>query len=223
VLDQTPYPGMKIPDKDTISIIDLNRLLAPLGADLLVNAIRNKLYVPPYDVVPPTLNETEVTLAPKTGLTTRSVDFQTMSRDALLRRNRGIGYGQKLFAGARPVGSDTDIIINISKYLRLPTIFDIPSDVQNELLSIPKGVPYTIIDRTQDIRTCNNPLYVNVTSDQLGGPSQLVIPEITIPSKMAAPAARTAARAHLFEHPAKFGPFLLFRFAHPLSHVRPVG
>lgn len=224
VLDQTPYPGMKIPRKDTISIPDLTEILARLGADLLVNAIRNKLYVPPYEVVPPTLSETEVTLAPRINLTTRSIDFQTMSRDAILRRNRGTGYRHKLFAGARPVGSDTElIIINISKHLRIPTSFDIPLDVQNELLSIPKGVPYTIIDRNEDIGNCQNPLFVNVTSDQLGGPGQLVIPEITIPSKTATPAARTAAQANLFEHPAKIGPYLLFRFAHPLSHVRPVG
>lgn len=217
VLKQTPYPGLQIPDKDNITPSELIKILAPMGSELLLDVIRNKLYVPPYEAVPSTLDESGIMPAPKLTRMTRAIDFQTMSRDFILRRQRAIGRYLPL-TGATPCGSDTELIINIG-HLRLPTSHDIPSDVQDALLSIPKGLPYTFSDGEFDLGRSTNPLFVNVTPDRGSKPSQLVIPDITIPAKRQDMASRAAFHANLFRpDPVKIGPYQLWLFAHPLSY-----
>lgn len=218
VLDQTPYPGIKIPRPDTVTVELLKAMLAELGSVMLVNAIRNKLYVPPYVPVPASLDKRELTKAPKIVQNTRAVDFQTMSRDAILRLARGI-QPLTLVAGATPVGGTESIPMIISKWMRLPTSHDIPSELQDEFLSIPKGVPYTFIHRNFNIHECEEPLFINVTPDRIGGPSQLVITEITFRSKPEEAAAKAAAKSKLFDEPTILGPYLVYRFANPLAKV----
>ncbi|KAK5051374.1 hypothetical protein LTR84_003026 [Exophiala bonariae] len=218
VLDQTPYPGVRIPDN--IQPQDLTTTLATLGSQMLVRAIRNRLYVPPYVPVSTSVDQRELTKAPKISPQTGMVDFHTMTRAAILRLNRAI-QPFKLIAEATPNGSIKPVRFKISEWLRSPTSHDIPLELQDELLLIPKGVPYTFIDRNTNIRECQAPLFINVTPDRLGGPSQLVITDITIPSKSQDAAAKTAAKAELFDEPIKFGPYLVYRFSHPLSEVAP--
>lgn len=216
VLDQTPYPGIKIPHPDTVTVESLKHMLAELGAVMLASAIRNKLYVPPYVPVPASLDKRELTKAPKIMQNTRTVDFHTMSRDAILRLARGI-HPLTLVAGSTPVGGKEAVSMIISRWLRLPTSHDIPSELQDELLSIPKGVPYTFIDRNLNIHECEEPLFINVTPDRIGGPSQLVITELTFRSKPEEAAAKAAAKAKMFDEPAILGPYLVYRFANPLT------
>jgi len=216
VLNQTPYPGMKIPDKDNITSQELTKILGRMGAKLLVDAIRNKLYIPPYEAVPSTLDESGILRAPKLNTGTWTIDFQTMSKDSILRRLRTARMGV-LSSGAKTFGSDEKLTIKLA-YVRLPTVHDIPSDIQDELLSIPTGLPYTFSDGNADLKSSSGPLFVNVTPDQPGRLRQLVIPDITVPSKDRGPAARAAFRAKLFRpDPVKIGPYHLWLFAHPLS------
>ncbi|KEF53315.1 uncharacterized protein A1O9_10763 [Exophiala aquamarina CBS 119918] len=218
VLAQTPYPGLQIPDKDNISPNDLTKILAPMGSELLIDVIRNKLYVPPYEAVPSTLDESGIMPAPKFTRMTQAIDFQTMSRDAILRRNRATGRSN-LLVGAKPLGSVEELTMKVGKTLRLPTGHDVPSEIQDELLTIPKGLPYALADEEIDSGILTNPLIVNVTPDQPGRPSQLVIPDITIPSKRQDKAASAAFHANLFRpDPVKIGPYQLWLFGHPLSY-----
>lgn len=216
VLDQTPFPGFKIPPPSIASRSELTKKLADLGADMLVKAIRNKLYVPPYVPVTASLDNRQLTKAPKIESETRAVDFHTMTRDDILRLNCAV-QPKKLTAETKRAGTDETLTISISKWLRPPTSHDIPLDLQDELLSIPNGVAYTFIDRNANIRECQEPLFVNVTPDRLGGPTQLVITDITVPSKSQEAAAKAAAKANLFDEPDTFGPYLVFRFSHPFS------
>ncbi|ETN42338.1 uncharacterized protein HMPREF1541_01492 [Cyphellophora europaea CBS 101466] len=93
ILDQTPAPGIPVNHKWG----GLNDTLAGFGADMLVNAVRNRLYMPPYKPLPPR-NFDEVALAPKIASEHRRVDFNTLSADDILRRRDAL---MKLYAFAR--------------------------------------------------------------------------------------------------------------------------
>lgn len=47
ILSQTPAPGFDIPNPDTCTVPELLDLVAPKGAQLLVDGIKNGLFVPP--------------------------------------------------------------------------------------------------------------------------------------------------------------------------------
>ncbi|KAL2000974.1 hypothetical protein VTN02DRAFT_2375 [Thermoascus thermophilus] len=47
ILDQTPAPGFEIPNPDSCTVSELLELVAPKGAEILVNGIRNRIFTPP--------------------------------------------------------------------------------------------------------------------------------------------------------------------------------
>lgn len=47
ILDQTPAPGFEIPNPETCTVQELLDLVAPKGAEMLINGIRNRIFVPP--------------------------------------------------------------------------------------------------------------------------------------------------------------------------------
>ncbi|PCH05086.1 Hypothetical protein PENO1_024210 [Penicillium occitanis (nom. inval.)] len=51
ILDQTPAPGIPIPNPESCTVPELLELLAPKGAEMLINGIRNRVFVPPLKEV----------------------------------------------------------------------------------------------------------------------------------------------------------------------------
>lgn len=51
VLAQTPRPGFEIPDPECITFSQLQDFVAPKAADLLIQGIRDRLYVPPVSAI----------------------------------------------------------------------------------------------------------------------------------------------------------------------------
>ncbi|KAL2828708.1 formyl transferase [Aspergillus cavernicola] len=49
ILAQTPFPGFEIPNPDSCTVPELSDAVAPKGAEILVEGIRNGLFVPPVD------------------------------------------------------------------------------------------------------------------------------------------------------------------------------
>jgi methionyl-tRNA formyltransferase len=81
IIDQTPSPGIPVNHKWG----GLNDTLAAFGAAMLVNVIREGLYVPPYKPVTPR-NFDEIALAPKIASEHRQIDFSALTADDILRR-----------------------------------------------------------------------------------------------------------------------------------------
>lgn len=50
ILAQTPFPGIPVPEDSTPS--SLVQLLAPIGAELLVQGLRNRIFAPPVTPIP---------------------------------------------------------------------------------------------------------------------------------------------------------------------------
>ena len=221
ILDQTPPPGLEIPDPDRIWFDELRDYLAPLGAKMLVDAIRHRLYIPPYKPVQfdPRLSRQSPVHAPKLTKELHAVDFTAMTVTDILRRNRAT---QKLHAFAR---SDTvpdktrQIIFGENGPMRLKALRDqdTPEEVQNVLESIPEGVPFVMVDLHTNISGCTKALMIKARRDGDEGSRLIVIPQLLVDSRSRDYAALAAARAKFFAFPEFVGGYKLYRFSHPLS------
>jgi methionyl-tRNA formyltransferase len=92
ILDQTPPPGIPVNHRQS----GLTDTLAAFGAEMLINAIRRRIYVPPYQTLQPR-NFDEVSLAPKIASEHRLLDFDALTAEDILRRKNALS---SLFAFA---------------------------------------------------------------------------------------------------------------------------
>ncbi|KAL8647063.1 MAG: hypothetical protein Q9210_005772 [Variospora velana] len=90
-IDQTPYPGV---EHGAETVEDLRDVLAPMGADMLVQSIRNYSFVPPIQQA----SESEafrtpavLTYASKVGPKNRHINWATWTATDILRRQKVIG------------------------------------------------------------------------------------------------------------------------------------
>ncbi|KAJ9646147.1 Methionyl-tRNA formyltransferase [Knufia peltigerae] len=206
ILDQTPAPGIEIPNPQSITTPQLIDLLAPLGADMLVNVIRHRLYIPPQTPIRDQENPEEVAMAPKITAQMRVVDFAKFTGTELLRRNRAIGPLQ-VFIKNDDAMKDT-IRIKISEDARFATASDIPEGLRSCADSIPVGVPYAIIPKSQDPIESDKPLLVNTLATD-GEGRQLVFPHMTVASMGKSTGAAAAARTVVFLRAESVGDFCL--------------
>ncbi|KAI9773920.1 MAG: Methionyl-tRNA formyltransferase [Geoglossum simile] len=97
VLAQTPYPGFDIPDPETVKVQELQSLVALRGAEMLVQGLRDRVFVPPLKEVGwwsrPQLRDQapEIRHAPKITPKDRCIDWSSFSADEILRRQRVLG------------------------------------------------------------------------------------------------------------------------------------
>ncbi|EED23828.1 methionyl-tRNA formyltransferase family protein, putative [Talaromyces stipitatus ATCC 10500] len=57
ILDQTPAPGIPVPNLEYCTVPELLGFLAPKGAEMLINGIRNRVFVPPLKEVNSQVNK----------------------------------------------------------------------------------------------------------------------------------------------------------------------
>ncbi|KAL8721122.1 MAG: hypothetical protein Q9225_002145 [Loekoesia sp. 1 TL-2023] len=91
IIAQTPYPGIK---HGTKTVEELRDLLAPIGAQMLVQAVKDRSFVPPIqtnDWYKNNQNTAELTYASKIGPKDRHVDWATWTASDILRRHQIIG------------------------------------------------------------------------------------------------------------------------------------
>ncbi len=214
ILDQTPSPGLTIPDPDHITTKELLTLLAPVGAEMLVNAIRNKLYIPPYESLPRRENGTNLATAPKITSEMRTINFAKHSDSEILGRNRAIG---PLHAFATRDGLSGDAVrLKLSTDMWSVMESDIPEDMKHVVDPIPVGVPYAILPKNGVPVESDRPLMVNVQASK-GGISRIAFPHVTVASMERKPGAAAAARAGFFGEPTRMGEYDLYVFSHHLA------
>ena len=215
ILDQSPSPGLTIPNPDRITTKELTSLLAPVGAEILVSAVRNRLYIPPFKPVQLRGSDsTMITYAPKITTAMCAIDFDALTSTEILRRNRAIG---PLYALAKH-GADSDRVsrIKFGTDMRAPIAGDIAKDIGHQVESIPNGVPYAIVGADDNIEHSSKALIVNTLATKDGN-CQIVIPTITVSSMKSGLGASSAARAGLFGEPKLVGAHHLYRFLFPLT------
>ncbi|KAL6242048.1 Methionyl-tRNA formyltransferase [Rhinocladiella similis] len=214
ILDQTPVPGIEIPNLRSITTPQLTDLLAPLGAEMLVNVIRNKRYIPPYSPVRNRENPGDIAMAPKITAQMRAVDFTKFTGTEILRRNRAIGPLQ-VFLKKDDVLKNT-IRVKISEDARFATSSDIPEGLKSFADCIPVGMPYAIVPKSQDPTESNKPLLVNTLATG-GEGRQLAFPYMTVASMGKSTGAAATARAVAFRTVECVGDFGLYVSTRPFT------
>ncbi|CAI7574790.1 unnamed protein product [Penicillium manginii] len=93
ILSQTPKPGLEIPNPDTCTVSELQNLVAPKGAQMLVDGINDGLFVPPMKAAGwvPTEGNEPLIHAGKIQQEDRHVDWATWTMQDITRRSRVIG------------------------------------------------------------------------------------------------------------------------------------
>ncbi|KAL8929359.1 MAG: hypothetical protein Q9172_000532 [Xanthocarpia lactea] len=102
ILAQTPYPGIEHQAK---TVEELQALTAPLGADMLIQSLKNGSFVPPFQDVgwySGYSAPSDFQHASKIGPKDRHLDWTMWSADDILRRQRVIG----------PLWNMTETLIN---------------------------------------------------------------------------------------------------------------
>ncbi|GBF61724.1 methionyl-tRNA formyltransferase [Trichophyton mentagrophytes] len=93
ILDQTPAPGFPIPDPDSCDLPRLLKLASTMGAEMLINGIRNRLFVPPLNPIikQTTSDERELRPASKIKPENRHISWSSWSWDAIRRHQIVLG------------------------------------------------------------------------------------------------------------------------------------
>ena len=94
ILAQTPLPGFDIPLPDEISVEDLLKIVTPKAAEMLIQGLRNRVYVPPLIDVGPQSESISRTLtrpANKIMPEDKHIDWTTWTSQQILTRHRVLG------------------------------------------------------------------------------------------------------------------------------------
>ena len=102
ILAQTPYPGF---DFEAANVGQLEALVTPKAAEMLVRGIRDRLFVPPLQDVGWHTDNQQLKLrhAPKITTEDRHIDWDNWTSEKILRRHQVIGplwnFAQSSIAG----------------------------------------------------------------------------------------------------------------------------
>lgn len=90
ILAQTPFPGFEIPNPSTCTVSQLLEFISPKAADLLVQGIRDKVFLPPIKDLAP-ISSRRLRHAPKITTEDRFIHWDTMTATEICRRDRVLG------------------------------------------------------------------------------------------------------------------------------------
>ena len=194
---------MDIPDPDTCTVQQLRDFLAPKGAELLIQSIRDRLFTQPNQKDNPTRDipkEEQLSCAPKIRTEDSHINWKSWTTDEILRRQRVLGPLWNMASSrTKPAHMDEEIIT--LKRIIMQDIKVVPSPGVNLLQP---GVPFLRkgdSDRKLLVRTCDE----NV----------LEIPQIKVEGRQFMEAALGADKANLFESKSQAAwlPVVRFRSA----------
>lgn len=142
VVLQTPFPGIPIPDPTQITSPELRRLLAPIGAELLVRSLREGLYLRPQST-PSIARTSKLHHAPKLSPEARHINFRSMASTHILRLNRALG--RLWIRPSNTEGHSGDARLILESDLRLARTNDLEHIPSAILDNMETGVPFTVI------------------------------------------------------------------------------
>ena len=196
ILNQTSYPYVAIPPGATYDQLVVQ--LAPIGADLLVKAIRKGLYQQPYQAVDAA---SEPSLAPRILPALRELDFVKQTEFEMVRMEKALG---KLSAAVK---------LADGKRLRLILT---GLSIRTQQVELPAGLPYVLLNKSDDPTQSLLPLRINIEDGALGEEDgALGVSMLTVEGQPSRPATQAAARAGLLRKGATKDDQLLYHFEHP--------
>lgn len=193
---QTSEPGLDIPQLDSITSSELRDFLAPVGAEMLVECLRNQRYLQPSPPREPSDQDGLFKHAPKLSPESRHIVFQKMTLTHILRLNRALG---RLWTYATTHGEQNDtrfIYGSNMKEAESDQIRDLPTVLLEKL---PIGLPFNTIHLAEKLEESNLPLLVKTSDSKL-----LSFSEITVSGMKPGPALASAAKAGMIEEAGTF-------------------
>ncbi|KAJ9264565.1 hypothetical protein DTO212C5_7068 [Paecilomyces variotii] len=194
ILSQTPPPGFEIPNPETCTVQELLQVVAPEGARILIEGMRNRLFVPPLKEAGWRATEAGSKLihAAKIKPEDRHVDWANWTWTDISRRNRILGplWSKSLVAIEDPDGriSFGEKRIIFSKFEEVQ-----PNRDLGQLALIP-GVPF--VDGVPPLQPQEKKeLYVFTKDGRL-----IRIHEMKVEGEQAADAFRAALKARMFSN-----------------------
>jgi methionyl-tRNA formyltransferase len=196
VLDQTPEPGVPIPNPATYSYANLQSMSATMAADMLIKAVRERSFVPPHEDVRQARGKSvtrPISYAPKIEPRMRYIDFQIMTSSQILRMNRAIA---PLWAEARLRGGDSTSSVILDPSMHLAIVVDLETRDAMIVPSIEPGLPYVSLDEQNHIEATSAPLMINTIDEQT-----LIVPRLKMPGTTYRHAVALAQTAKLLAEP----------------------
>lgn len=138
VLAQTPAPGVPITEEDTPQ--SLLETLGPLGAAMLVQSIKDNLFIPPHHDVSQTLPPpAQQSHAPKISPADREINWAAWDAEEILLRDRVLG---RLWDGGIWARTGLDEGKWESKQKKLRATFTGPWSVSSAPEGVEAGTPF---------------------------------------------------------------------------------
>ncbi|KAF7846117.1 hypothetical protein BT93_L5224 [Corymbia citriodora subsp. variegata] len=209
VLAQTSR--MTIPQPDYITAKQLRGLLAPVGANLLVQTLDQRLYLePPKSTID--LKLSYMHTAPKLSPETRHVDFANMSASHICRLHRAV---PKLWFMARQ-GEDntTSLRVVLEEGVRQAQDFDLAGLDESLLASVRIGIPFAFVPVRQNLSESKASLLVKTAEGSI-----LSVSELTVAGKRKAPSVAALAQAQLFSKVVEVGTVKLCELRPPVMSI----
>lgn len=188
IVMQTPSPGLDIPDPDGITSSELREILAPIGAEMLVECLRNKRYLQPIES---TQQEKMLNFAPKLSPGSRHIDFQSMNLTHILRLNRAIG---RLWANAKTGEEQADVRLVYGQDINEADVGQLDVIPKDFLKQVPPGLPFNVTERRERLEESKQSLLIKTSDSRV-----LCIPSMTVSGAKPGPALASAARAGLIK------------------------
>jgi len=194
ILDQTPLPGFDIPHPQICTVPELLELVSHKGAKMLVNGIRNRIFVPPVQTIQQGAldDESEPIHATKITPEDRHVQWEKWDREHIIRRNRVLG---PLWNNAIVMNESAKEIDDLfqTKRVVLNSIQEIHKNSQFEQFRLLPGVPFTLAKKNPENK--ENSLYVYSRDLKL-----LRLCEITVEGEQISDGFRAAKKAQMFSN-----------------------
>ncbi|KAJ5894336.1 methionyl-tRNA formyltransferase [Penicillium taxi] len=213
ILAQTPAPGFDIPNPESCTLDDLGKLVAPKGANILIEGIKNGLFVPPVKEVGWNCTDSKTLIhAGKIMPEDRHIDWMDWTMADLNRHHRVLGnLWTKTLAEIKPGNGDG--VESFSQKRMFITDFeevDIPAGCES--FALVPGLPFTNASHPVGPKK-GRELYVFTRDCKL-----LRINQVKVEGDKLAEGLRAAIKAHLFgDHSIKLGDAVFTPFRNPLA------
>lgn len=191
IVMQTDEPGLDIPHPDDITSPELERLLAPKGAEMLVECIRQQRYLPSASRVRSKNDAVKFTNAPKFSSASRHINFKEMSLTHILRLNRAIG---RLWTKVAAHGEQPETRFIYGAKMSEADASQLKAVPDDFLNSLAVGLPFNAIEAGQRPEESSLPLLVKTSDSRI-----LSFPEITVSGMKTGSALASAAKAGILE------------------------
>lgn len=212
ILCQTPAPGLEIPNPDSCTVPELQALLAPKGAQLLVNSIQDGLFVPPLtDAGWFSSKETgNLVHASKIKPEDRHIDWANWTILDINRRNRVLG---SLWSKALVPTSTTDGPPTFRhKRAILTELEEVDPPKGSDAFAVVPGLPFTNTHHPVEPKK-GRELYVFTKNGKV-----LRINQMKVEGEAAADGLRAAIKAHMFgDQSFQVGGSVFTAFRNPLT------